>query len=192
LPHGGLIRADGLDGALGPQDIAITVAGAPRVLVAGAPGAGEFEVEPGIGRVTFGAALPATGNLVATYHLGIWERSTTTVTGTLLLDVWDDDLAALGTLSAEAVRALLAAPGAGLPTLKKIRLGALGAVPLPETGRVRMRRATFAFEYEHVVDTPVSSGGIIGQIPITSLTPGFIRDPASGGLVETIAQEPDE
>jgi hypothetical protein len=55
-----------------------------------------------------------------------------------------------------------------------------------------MRRATFAFEYEHVVDTPVSSGGIIGQIPITSLTPGFIRDPASGGLVETIAQEPDE
>ena len=27
LPHGGLIRADGLDGALGPADIAVTVAG---------------------------------------------------------------------------------------------------------------------------------------------------------------------
>ena len=191
LPHGGLIRADALDGALGPGDLAVTVDGAPLTLVAGTPEADEFRADPQIGQLTFGDALPATGTLVATYHLGTWERATTLIRGTLDLAVWDTDLAQLAGVSGAAVRALLAGADGALPGLRKIRLDSLGEIGAPQDAQppARRRPARLAFEYEHVVDAPVSSGGIIRRIPITSRLAAFVRDPATGALVESVEAE---
>ena len=188
LPHGGLIRADGLNGPLGPADIAVTVAGQSRTLTAGPPGAGQYAADPLVGQLAFGAALPPGGALVARYNLGIWERATTLIEGTLDLGIWDSDLGRLGTISTAAVRALLQAASGPLPGLRRIALTALGEVAAPQTAapRARMRPARFAFQYEHRVDTPASSGGIIRRVPITSRLAGFLRDPASGGLLETV------
>ena len=83
LPHGGLIRADGLDGALGPADITVSVAGALRTLVAANPNAGQFTVDALTGQLTFGAALPASGEVVANYHLSQWERLAFLIAGEL-------------------------------------------------------------------------------------------------------------
>lgn len=191
LPHGGLIRADAVAGTLGPDDITVTVAGAARTLVAQNPGPAQYLLEPQIGVLTFGAALPPTGDLVAIYHLGIWQRTTTLVRGGLDLGIWDTDLARLANLSGAVVRALLAAPGGSLPGLQKINLTSLGEVGAPQEDqpRARERRASFNFQYEHIIDAPVSSGGIIRRIPVTSRLAAFIRDPATGALVETVETE---
>lgn len=194
LPHGGLIRADGLPGALGPSDLAVTVDGAPRVLVADTPSGDEFTADPLVGQLTFATALPATGSLVATYHLGIWERSTTLIRGTLDMDVWDSDVTRLVTVSDQSVRAVLGTVDDGLSGVQKMSLVALGPIgdeqPNPLDGR--MRRAQFAFEYEHVVDLPVSSGGIITRVATTSELAAFVRDPDTGAMVETVETETDD
>lgn len=194
LPHGGLIRADDLPGALGPTDLAIAVNGNPRTLVAENPTGNEFTVDPLVGQLSFATALPGTGTLTATYHLGIWDRSTTLIRGTLDMDVWDDDVARLVLVSDQAVRAMLATANGGLAGVQKIALRSLSPIgdrqPNPLDGR--MRRAQFAFQYEHVVDLPVSSGGIITRVSTTSELAAFIRDPASGAFVETVEIETDE
>ena len=194
LPHGGLIRADALDGPPGPADLSVTVAGAPRTLVADTPEPGQFMVDPLAGVLTFGAALPAAGDVVASYHLGIWERSTTLIRGDLGLGAWDTDLARLGTVSAAAVRAMLRGPDGALPGLRRIRLTSLGEVgdPQEQQPRARQRVARFAFDYEHILDAPVSSGGIIRRVPITTRLAAFIKDPLSGALVETVDEEAEE
>lgn len=192
LPHGGLIRADGLDGALSSDDLSVTVDGAPVTLVAGPPAAGEMQVTPTVGQITFGTALPGNGTLIATYHLGIWERQTVTITGTLILDCWSDEAAELAALSAAAGRALTDAAAGGLPGLKSASLLALDGVSSGIGANAPRRRSVkIAFEYEHSTDRPVSSGGIIATIPITTRTPGKTRDPDTGVLSDTIAVETD-
>lgn len=191
LPHGGLIRADAVADVPGPDDITVTVAGAPRTLVAQNPGPTQVTMDPQIGVLTFGAALPPAGTLVATYHLGIWQRTTTLIRGDLDLGIWDTDLVRLANLSGAAVRALLGGPGGSLPGLQKINVTSLGEVGAPQVDqpRARERRASFSFQYEHIVDAPVSSGGIIRRIPVTSRLAAFLRDPATGALVETVESE---
>lgn len=193
LLHGGLIRADALPGALGPADLSVTVDGTPRTLVAAAPGAGDYTADGQVGQLTFGAPLPATGIVEATYHLGIWERATTLIRGTLDVDVWDSDVAQLVTVSDQTVRAILATQGS-LQGVQKIALTALGSIgdaqPTPLTGRAR--RASYTFEYEHIVDLPMSSGGIIARVATTSELAAFVRDPGTGAMVETVAIETDE
>ena len=194
LPHGGLIRADDLPGALGPSDLTVTVDGTPRTLVAGTPAGNEFTADPLVGQLTFATALPASGSLVATYHLGIWERSTTLIRGTFDMDVWDSDVTRLVAVSDQSVRAVLATVDGGLSGVQKIALASLGPIgdeqPNPLSGR--MRRAQFAFEYEHIVDLPMSSGGIISRVATTTELAAFVRDPATGAAIETVATETDE
>lgn len=194
LPHGGLIRADDLPGALGPGDLTVTVDGAPRTLVDADPEGDEFTADPLAGQLTFATALPAIGSLVATYHLGIWERSTTLIRGTLDMDVWDSDVAQLVTVSNQAVRAVLDTVNGALAGVQKMTLTSLGPIgdeqARPLNGR--MRRAQFAFEYEHIVDLPMSSGGIISRVATTSELAAFVRDPNTGAMVETVAIETDE
>ena len=194
LIHGGLIRADATDGALGPDDLEVRLDGALVPLVAAPPGAGEVSVEPAIGTLTFGTALPAAGTVRADYHLGIWERRSTVIRGTLALDTWADAAGDAIAISGAAVRALLAAANGALPGLREIALATLGPVETEESGLPgpalpRRRRALLVFEYNHVEDRPVSSGGIIGTIPITARTPGTTRDPLTGAAVATTASE---
>ena len=81
--------------------------------------------------------------------------------------------------------------GGSLPGLQKINVTSLGEVGAPQVDqpRARERRASFSFQYEHIVDAPVSSGGIIRRIPVTSRLAAFLRDPATGALVETVESE---
>jgi hypothetical protein len=189
LPHGGLIRADGLDGVLGPADITISVDGAPRTLVAEGPGAGEYSVDAVTGQLTFGAALPATGTVSAGYHLGAWERQAFLIAGQLALTARAAAAADVSALSAAAARAL-AEPGA-VSGLRRMVLTGIGAVepPRADLGQTRGQMARYSFEYEHLVDAPSSSGGIIHTTPLTTHLRLLRLDQASGAPVEDTVTE---
>lgn len=193
LPHGGLIRADAVEAALAPTDLSVSVGATDFSLVAASPGATEFTADAITGQLTFGAALPATGDLLATYHLGIWERETTLIRGTLDLTLWDSDTAQLAAVSAASVRSLLEAPGA-IPGLQKIALTSLGEIGASQAAapQGRARTARFAFDYEHIVDRPMSSGGIIARVATTSRLSAFTRDAGTGAMTETTVTETTE
>lgn len=194
LPHGGLVRSDGLDAPPGPADLSVTVAGTPRTLVAAAPGPLEFTADPTIGQLTFGAPLPPAGLLVASYRIGVWERFTTRLEGELLLSAWDTDTPRLLAAGNAALRALAAAAGGALPGLRRIGLLALGPVGERQAvaPQARERVARLGFAFDHVRDVPASSGGIIRRVPVTSRLVTLAADPVTGAPVETIDTETDD
>lgn len=182
LPHGGLRQLDGGEGPLGPADLSVSVAGSPRTVVAGAPGPGQVQADAQIGLLRFGTPLPALGRVVVNYVLGQWERHVTPISGVLRLDVWAADGSSCATLSDAAINALLAAPDAALAQLHKLVLTDLSSVSFPDPNRARARGRTarFGFVYEHVVNRPDSSGGVIRRIPINSQLLSIVIDPATG------------
>jgi hypothetical protein len=189
LPHGGLIRGDGLDGALGPADIAVSVGGIPRSPVAANPQAAEFSLDALTGQLTFGAPLPNAGEVVADYHLGQWERRAFLIAGTLAVTVRAAAAAETAELGAAVGRAL--ARQNGLAGLKRLSLVSIGPVEIAIAvlGNTRGQTAEYAFEYEHIVNAPASSGGIIQTTPITTHLRLLRRDPATGALVEDTVTE---
>ncbi|MEM8592284.1 MAG: hypothetical protein AAGF13_07130 [Pseudomonadota bacterium] len=193
LPHGGLIRADAVEAALAASDVTVSVGATDFALVAASPEATEFSADPITGQLTFGAALPAAGILEATYHLGIWERETTLIRGVLHLGVWDSDTTQLINVSNQAVQALVDRAQA-IDGLQKIALTSLSEIgePQPVAPVGRQRSAHFAFEYEHIVDRPMSSGGIIARVATTSRLTAFTRDPGTGAMTETTVTETDD
>jgi hypothetical protein len=175
LPHGGQVRRDGTAGALGPPDLTVTVAGAPRQAVTGTPGPGQVAAnaeDAEVGRLVFGAPLPAAGLLAAEYFLGQWERGVVRLNGVLRVDVCGGTAVDVSGLSAGVVDALLSPEAAAavrrLVSLSLERLGSIGAPEAAFAGS-RRRSARFRFEYEHEVNRPESSGGIIRRIPVTTL-----------------------
>jgi hypothetical protein len=171
LPHGGLVRANGGVGALGPADLTVTVDGAPRTVVAGPPGPGEVSADPTVGLLTFEAALPGTGLVEVSYFLGQWERRVERLTGVLRVDTCAGAAAAAVELSDAVVEALLG-PGArsAVARLISLQLRSLGSVGVPEEAAPQARRrvARLGFEFERDVDRPESSGGVIRQIPVVA------------------------
>lgn len=182
LPHGGLRQADGGEGPLGPADLSVSVAGAPRTVVAGAPGPGKVQADASVGLLRFGTPLPASGLVRVSYVLGQWERRVTPLSGTLRLDVWAASGNPCATLSDAAINALLAAPDTAVPSLHKLVLTDLSGVGAADPLRAgaRSRTARFGFAYEHVVNRPDSSGGVIRRIPINSQLLSIVIDPATG------------
>jgi len=174
LPHGGLRQLEGAEGPLGPSDLQVTVAGTPITVVNTPPGAGEVRADPAIGLLTFGSALPATGDVVVSYVLGQWERRVTQIAGVMRVDVRAASVTAAAELSAAVVSALSQATHATIKGLRKISVTSLSSVGLPDAQRAdsRGRVALFSFDYEHEVNRPESSGGVIQRIPITSLIAG--------------------
>jgi hypothetical protein len=165
LHHGGLVRATGMLGSLSPADLQVTVAGAPRAVVAGAPGAAQVSVDPEVGTLLFGAPLPATGAVVASYFLGQWERRLVTIAGAL-------EVLVVGT--AAAVQALsdallTAVSEGGAPAgAKRFEVSRVGAIAPREGGpaNTRQRGLRLRFEYDHTIDRPESSGGVIRNIRV--------------------------
>jgi hypothetical protein len=179
LPHGGLVRADGDTGALAAADFSLTVAGTPRPLMAPPPAGDGISIDPLQGVVAFATALPAAGTVAAHYHIGSWERRTTLLGGELRLVVFAAAAADIEALSVAATRTLL---NGNLPGLRSLALGELGATapPPPDGASLRSRIARFQFKFEHVIDDPFSSGGIIRGIPITTTLNALRIDPATG------------
>jgi hypothetical protein len=172
LPHGGLVHADGTEGTpLTDTDLQVTVADTNRPVVPGAPTGLQVQPSPETGVLSFATALPGTGLAKVAYFLGQWERRVDRLSGVLRLDV-----CATGPADAQAVAdgvldALLSpAARQGVPRLIGISLRSFSSVGLPEAGgaHARRREARLDFQYEHDVDRPDSSGGIIQRLPITA------------------------
>ena len=168
LPHGGLVRQDGSSGPLTAADLTVTVAGVARPVVAGVPAGDQVSVDPLVGQLTFATPLPATGLVVASYVLGQWEQRLTRIAGTLRVDACAQAPADAGALGGHVVDALLApAARTAIRRLQSIGLTALssvGAVEQPVA--LRRRSARFAFTFEHELNRPESSGGLILRVPL--------------------------
>jgi len=170
LPHGGLKRVDGSDGALRPADLQVKLGLTSFTVVSAAPAPGEVRADPAVGVLLFGAALPATGTLQLNYVIGQWERRVTPIAGRLRVDVYAADAAATATLSAAVLSALSRATTAELRGLRKIALVQAGAIVATDAAHASARRrsAVFDFDCEHEINRPDSSGGVIRIVPIAT------------------------
>ena len=192
LPHGGWVKADATTGLLSSVDLQISVAGVPRTVVNAEPGAGEVRPDALVGTLLFGAALPAAGIVEASYFLGQWERRVTPIAGELRVDVRALVAADLQAISDALIDTLDA--GAPLPRgLRKIALHQLSSVgPVGVTlANSRGRSLYFTFDYEHELDRPESSGGVIRRIPIHTRLASTTVDKSSGAIVTTLISEVD-
>lgn len=192
LPHGGLVRADGGSGPLGPADLTVAVDGVPRTVVSGAPTGDQVQAEPLVGRLLFGMPLPPTGTLVATYRLGQWEQRLARIAGTLRVDVRAIGVPPLQSIS-DAVAAALPGPLAPIHIrrLHRMMLSAVSSIgPADSTfANSRLRTLRFAFDVEQEINLPESSGGIIQRVPITTRLLSASVDPATGTITTTMVEE---
>jgi len=168
LPHGGLVRQDGSPGPLTAADLTVTVAGVARPVVAGPPVNDQVSADPLVGQLTFATTLPPAGVVLVSYVLGQWEQRLTRIAGTLRVDTCAAAAADAGTLGGRVVDALLApAARAGIRRLLSIALTALSSVGAVEQPvGLRRRNARFAFTFEHELNRPESSGGLILRVPL--------------------------
>jgi hypothetical protein len=191
LYHGGLVRADGTGGPLGGGDLRVRVAGNPRVVVGGTPGAGQVACDPLVGRLTFGDALPDGGLVEVHYSVGRWERRTETIEGDLRIDVCAGGATDAVALS-DAVVAALLAPAAERQVLRLLRLevGAVGSIAAADAAAAGARRRSlrFRFGYERLIDRADSSGGIIQRIPTITRLPVATVD-RDGAITEVVVTE---
>ncbi len=172
LPHGGLRQADGGEGPLGPADLTVLVNGVARTVVTGTPAsANEVRPDPAIGLLLFGSDLAATDVVVATYFIGQWERRVTQIGGVLRADVRAAAIGDVIAVSGAVFAALAEAAQPAIKGLRKISLTSLTSVGLPDPQRAdsRGRTALYAFDYEHEVNRPDSSGGIIRRVDIDTV-----------------------
>jgi uncharacterized protein (DUF697 family) len=168
LPHGGLKQADGSDGPLGPPDLSVKLGATNFTVVIAAPAAGEVRADPLVGVLSFGAALPATGTLRVNYVLGQWERRVTPIAGSVRIDIYGADSAAAATLSAAVLDALGAATTAEIRGLRKLALAQVGSIVATDAAHASARRrsAVLSFDYEHEINRPDSSGGVIRSVRV--------------------------
>ena len=190
LPHGGWVKDDGSEGPMSSADLQVSVAGVARTVVNAAPLVDQVRPDPSIGTLLFGAALPAAGLVLATYHVGQWERRVQPIAGELAIDVRAASGADVAALSAALLDALDSTAG-WPPGLRKLAPLALGAVALADATQAgsRGRALRFHFEYEHIIDRPDSSGGVIRRVPITSRLLVSTVEPISGAVLTTIVSE---
>jgi hypothetical protein len=191
LPHGGWVKADGLPGPLSSADLQVSVAGAARTVVNAAPAADQVRPDASIGTLLFGAPLPATGIVQATYVLGQWERRVVPIAGTLQIDVRATAAGDVEALSGAVIDAL--GGGTALPRgLRKIALARLSSIGAAVPGTLadsRGRSLRYTFEYDHEINRPDSSGGVIRRIPITTRLLATTVEEASGAIVTTVFSE---
>ena len=189
LPHGSLVRRDGAQPPLGPDDLRLTLDDTDLEMVAGPPGPGQFQLDPvaasaldygeldAAGVIRFAAPLAGT-TLVARYFVGEYELTASRYRGQLIIDVVAANAAAVDELS-DAVGAALrpgttAALGAAY-VLTPTSWGPIGA-PEPALGNARRRTLTFRFDLELEEVRLPSGGGTIARVDVkTSLD--FSRAP---------------
>ena len=201
MPHGGQVRADGSEGVLANVDLIVRLGATTFTVVPGAPAAGEVRADPLTGTLVFGAALPNAGTLQLQYFLGEWERRTERIVGTLRADCCAANATDAQSLATSVVRRLLDPVARDdIQLLLTIALSYLGAAvhrspianvppnaqPVPHFRRA----ATFAFEFQHLIDAADSSGGIIRRIPVTTQLEVITADRITGAIVHAIEPVP--
>lgn len=191
LPHGGWVKADGTSGLLSSADLQVSVAAAPRTVVNAAPGANDVRPDAAVGTLLFGTPLPGAGTVQASYVLGQWERRVVPIAGRLRIAIHAGnatDAAALGDSVIEAM-------DTALPRgMRNVALGQVSSVALPlpgSPGNARSRSLAYTFEYEHEINQPDSSGGVIRRIPITTRVAATSIEAATGAIVTTVFSEVD-
>ncbi|MFN8668420.1 MAG: hypothetical protein U0164_14680 [Gemmatimonadaceae bacterium] len=201
MPHGGQVRADGSEGALANVDLIVRLGATTFTVVPGAPQGGEVRADPLTGTLVFGAALPNAGTLQLQYFLGEWERRTERIVGLLRAECCAATAGDAQLLAASVVRRLLdPAARDEIQLLLDLSLTSLGAavhrppiadVPPPQQAAAHFRRAaTFAFEYQHLIDRADSSGGVIRRIPVRTRLEAVTTDRATGAILRDVLTVP--
>jgi hypothetical protein len=171
IPHGSVVRADGFpDQPFASADLTVRLGATTFTPVAGAPAAGQVQIEPASGLLRFASALPAAGAVELGYFVGAWEVRAERFQGQLLVDVAAGDASATLTLS-QAVEGALALDripvGAGVRTLDPVELGPVAPIAvLP--GEPRTRRLAYRFDVEHVEPLIQTGGGPIRVIDVAA------------------------
>lgn len=170
FPHGPVVGADGTEVAtLTAADLTVTVDGTPLTVVTGDPTATEVGAQPLVGTITFGAALPATGELVVDFFLGEWEVETSRYQGELVVEVSADDRPATNDLSLDVEEALRQAAAGAVPGLRWLRPISLGAiVPVDDPPNSHRRGMHYRFDFE--LEEPIlgTGGGRIDRVAVDS------------------------
>jgi hypothetical protein len=170
LPHGPLVAADGTTTTFGGSDLHVTLGSKTFNVVDAPPKANEVQPDPDLGVLHFGAALPATGNLIASYFVGEWEVRTERYQGTLLVETFAADAHGVDTLSRSVEAAFLAPAGVGLAGLNQIAPTSWQAIEEagPARAHARSRKLGFTFDYELVEPHLGAGGGLISTVSVSS------------------------
>ena len=170
LPHGPLVAADGTTTTFGSADLHVTLGATPFTVVDTTPGTGHVQPNPDLGVLHFGAALPGTGSLKASYFVGVWEVRTERYRGELLVEMFATDAAGVDSLSKAVEQALLAPTGALPQGFNRIDPVAWAAIEEAgkNRGGARSRALAFTFDYDLVEPNLAASGGLIGTVSVHS------------------------
>lgn len=171
LLHGPVVSADGtsppppLDG----DDVSVTTPDGAASVVPGDPAAGEVHVDAVEGRLVFGEPLPAAGDVEVDYHVGTWDVTVVRFTGTLAVDVHDDDPDDLAALTRDVAEGLTVPP----PGFDHLRPTAWGPATVrrdvPGQGPAPLaQRLTYSFSFEREVPALATSGGLIRAVGVAS------------------------
>jgi hypothetical protein len=174
LLHGGLVDSEGSSTPLETADIQVDIDGNPLTLNQNTPGTGEFSVSVLDGQLTFASPLPASGTLTASYLIGQWQRIVEQLSGELSTLVVGSSSAISETLSNSLINVVRAAHQ-NITGLRELNLSQLSAVNAFDMGAtpVRQRVLTWRFTFEHIVNQPESSGGIIQRIILRTRRDSF-------------------
>src|SRR5262249_47053997 len=156
LPHTPAVRADGgEDPPFGTGDV-IADDGTPVTVVATDPTGHQVRLDSVNAKPQFGEALPATGQLRVTYHIGQWDSITARYQGALQVDIVAADAPTTRGLS----RQIAAAFDAPDPSMR-LRPTGWGNVAVARLGDDDVRAQTLAFTFDAEIETPIltTSGG---------------------------------
>jgi hypothetical protein len=169
LPHGPLVAADGTT-TFGAGDPHVTLGPKTFNVVASAPKANDVQPDPDLGVLHFGAPLPATGNLIVAYFVGVWEVRTERYQGILQVEAFATDVHGVDTLSRSVEAAFLAPAGVDLTGLAQIAPTSWQAIEEagPNRAHARSRTLGFSFDYELIEPHLAADGGLISTISVGS------------------------
>ncbi|WP_339772869.1 hypothetical protein [uncultured Paraglaciecola sp.] len=174
LQHGGLVDSEGSSTALTTADIQVDINGIPLILNQNSPRDDEFSVSALQGQLVLGRPLPPLGTLTASYFIGQWQRIVEQLSGDLTTLVVSSSSAVSESLS-NAVINVVSSAHQNISGLRQLNLNQLSAVNAFDMGATPASQRVLAwrFTFEHIVNKPESSGGIIQRIILRTRRDSF-------------------
>jgi hypothetical protein len=164
LPNGPLVRADGVDEPpFAAGDLQAADEGGPYEVVNADPAGRQVRPDPAAGTLELGSALPATGTLTVTYHLGQWDVSVARYQGNLDVAITAASSQEVGVLTRRVADAL-EAPGPAA-RLSPNSWGAAQVTPLGDSD-VMVQRLGYRFDGELEEPLLPSAGGVITRVAV--------------------------